>query len=605
MSIAIESKKKYKAVEPEKTVFNIRKILIDNNIFTIEHLYGYENYYHSCRIILGGENIKKLDIGQNGKGMSGTYSLASGYAEFMERIQNRTIAFEATKYAHKNFIQRKEFKELKEILANNDINPLDFYICPDEVEINMDNEELTSLLHDYFPNSCNSVPKNNNKYHIIFAPFFDVNNLKTKNLPIELFRMTTGSTGMCAGNNAEEAILQGLYEVFERYILQKIYYEDVNFPSFSPYCFEGSEIYTRLELFKEQKNINYEIKDCSLNMGLPVIGLFLFDKNKNKYTFRLGADINPIIALERCFTEIYQGVNESNEFHFNLFSINQIDLKSEYKKGLINGTGKVPLNIFEGNDYIDKLPDNEISIYSSDAEILKYYLEKLKNNGYQIFIRDNSFLGFPTYYIYIPGMSDTNKIFFNLFDRINFTNSTSNFYSINPLYKIIDLKNKDIPFIFDLLQNKISPDINFFPYNSSEANKINKNLFFSILYFFKKEYSESLSYLNSFIFEHEMKTEELNSYYYCLRDYLQLYLQNKNTNILRCIYESDLVEEVKADLELENTFENLNAPNCFNCSSCNLRDKCSYVDVLRLTSLIQNKYKANVINQEELRNIFV
>lgn len=40
---------------------------------------------------LGNHDLAKLGIGMNGKGSTFEYALASGYAEFMEKIQNRFL----------------------------------------------------------------------------------------------------------------------------------------------------------------------------------------------------------------------------------------------------------------------------------------------------------------------------------------------------------------------------------------------------------------------------------------------------------------------------------------------------------------------------------
>ena len=52
---------------------------------------------------------------------------------------------------------------------------------------------------------------------------------------------------MCAGNTPYEAILQGINEIFERYVLQKLYLEKITPPVYSPDYFKGTAIHSRLE----------------------------------------------------------------------------------------------------------------------------------------------------------------------------------------------------------------------------------------------------------------------------------------------------------------------------------------------------------------------
>lgn len=76
--------KKYKAEAPICTIGKIRKILSDIGILLLEQHLIHDNF-SSCRVTFGNNGLDKLNIGTNGKGRTFEYSLASGYAEFMER----------------------------------------------------------------------------------------------------------------------------------------------------------------------------------------------------------------------------------------------------------------------------------------------------------------------------------------------------------------------------------------------------------------------------------------------------------------------------------------------------------------------------------------
>ena len=79
--------KKYKAEAPICTIGKIRKILSDIGILLLEQHLIHDNF-SSCRVTFGNNGLDKLNIGTNGKGRTFEYSLASGYAEFMERLEN-------------------------------------------------------------------------------------------------------------------------------------------------------------------------------------------------------------------------------------------------------------------------------------------------------------------------------------------------------------------------------------------------------------------------------------------------------------------------------------------------------------------------------------
>jgi ribosomal protein S12 methylthiotransferase accessory factor len=83
--------KPYKACDPLETVERVRAILDGLGIEVVEsHTDEPDLGLYSCRIQMvlpeGGRILP--GIGSNGKGMTRAYSLASAYAEFMERVQN-------------------------------------------------------------------------------------------------------------------------------------------------------------------------------------------------------------------------------------------------------------------------------------------------------------------------------------------------------------------------------------------------------------------------------------------------------------------------------------------------------------------------------------
>ena len=73
---------------PEETVQMIKDILEENGIHTkITNETEYNNLWYSNRVEFAELNGK----GTNGKGISYEYAMASGYAEFMERLQSRML----------------------------------------------------------------------------------------------------------------------------------------------------------------------------------------------------------------------------------------------------------------------------------------------------------------------------------------------------------------------------------------------------------------------------------------------------------------------------------------------------------------------------------
>ena len=80
---------RYKETSPQKTVKRIKEILKNNNVEVEENWTKKSSVNtYSLRLCIKGTNL-----GQNGKGMTKDFALASAYAEFLERYQNGMLVF--------------------------------------------------------------------------------------------------------------------------------------------------------------------------------------------------------------------------------------------------------------------------------------------------------------------------------------------------------------------------------------------------------------------------------------------------------------------------------------------------------------------------------
>ena len=153
--------KKYKKCAPGETVNSIRRILCGYNILLKE---DYRELYdfHSCRLTLSDPNLESFNIGTNGKGRSFEYAMASGYAEFMERLQNRVLFDNNLLYSfldrcdlHKNI---KEELSLEYLFDPKEVE-LDYECCIDKLQedgirIFESSEEENKAIEEYMRNSC-------------------------------------------------------------------------------------------------------------------------------------------------------------------------------------------------------------------------------------------------------------------------------------------------------------------------------------------------------------------------------------------------------------------------------------------------------------------
>lgn len=611
--------KSYKALPPYKTINNIRSILESLNIFTTEYHIGLNNFYQSCRVLINNGELGQLNIGTNGKGLRTDYALASAYGELMERIQNRMI-FKDMFYATSSSINKleKNYPVFCQILRDNGWE-LKFRYYPDETKYHLHTwSDLEKQLKEYLPQVYNDAAKEEIEiaksmqfnHTLLQAPFYNVNTQHVVNLPFQLIRLSSGSTGLCAGNTPEEAILQGINEIFERYVLQQIYIKRITPPTIPNSCFPNNEIIQRLEYLKKTQGITYKIKDCSLGKGFPVIGLLLIDTKNNSYSFRLGADANPDIALLRCYTEAFQGVDK-NKHIFNPINFNDenVDYKKEYNQNVINGSGCFPECIFLS---IPSYPFQGLikKNRETNEEELGYIIKFIQSMNYTIYARDNSFLNFPAYHIYIPGLSDVSSELYSLIQIVNRLNDHDFTYSIPPEYHIKSTNSEDQRNLYSRINKRQEKNISLFPYYTSPNNTINRNLLLTLVSYQLSDLKAAFKHMSLFLEENEQKQIKIERYYYALRDFFYWKIKCKEDvtllrGILKNIYGEQLSNEIIADTnDKDAIFQNFQIPNCFHCEKCDVKANCMYFSLLKLDVDIQNMYQHNMPQQDKLNKVF-
>ena len=210
-------KKPYKADTPTGTVNRIRNIIATHVLPVKEKSLGDGRDFFSCRIYLShGEDSS---IGTNGKGMNQEYALASGYAEFMERFQNRVIVYPNP--ANINSSCR---------------------FFPDEKAYELNHDDAIAAIKKYVPRVLSSTGLCSATLEGVSLPFYHVNSGKVQEVPYSLIRWINGSNGMCAGNIREEALVQGFCEVFERYCIQEMYKRKIVPPEVPRSVFDGTKV---------------------------------------------------------------------------------------------------------------------------------------------------------------------------------------------------------------------------------------------------------------------------------------------------------------------------------------------------------------------------
>lgn len=530
--------KQYKAALPEETISRVKRLLKVIGIKVKEETRTLKNLVYSARITITNGKIADLDLGSNGKGVTHEYALASGYAELMERLQTRFL------YDDLLMLPRSASKIF--------LGASFFRCAPDENFHRPDWRFFPKLGSDFKP----LVGR------VAYAEMVSMRSGEAVNVPLELMRYMTGSTGACAGNTREEAVVQGICEIVERHALQRVFLDDgKGMPTIPTSLLKGFPAFKRLGKLARGQGVSFSIKDCSFGTGLPVLGLLIW--NDTSYQFKLGVATSPDAALSRCFTEIFQGY-EGNECLLPRDPNVTLALSENFHRAKINGTGQFPAGIFadRGESTLANFKSFEKTDIAGDYEVL---MKMLFSAGYDVYIRDCSFLGFPSYYIYIPGLSDIYPELLNFEARID---------------RCMQLTRRVMSQRYPSYNAAYLPTR--YPYS----------LYAFAMSLKRKDYISAQRCFETLLGQQLPRT----SYNEAIKEFLGLRVKNLRIGLIREKLKERYGEPITEKILFEfgpnaNTSGIFKLPTCFNCSECPTQSTCAMNDIANIEKIIQRKFR--------------
>lgn len=588
--------RRYKEVTPEKTVERIKKIL-DKIGIEVEEIWNKQSSVgtYSLRVC-----VKGTDIGQNGKGMTKEFAMASGYAEFLERLQNGIFRFRVEKPTKElpfsNFPDEKYFT-VEELIQNHNC------IIENILE-NNNYKEVTKDDKIKFLKEIFNEPKNS------CLPYYSIRYKQIEYVPDKLFHYLFGSNGMCAGNSADEALIEGLSEILERYVGIKILKERLVLPEIpESYIDEFPKVKNMIEKLKQNEQYYFRLVDCSLGGKYPVAGLYIIEKNTGRFGFKLGAHPDYGIAMERCFTEASQGKDIYEYAQNCLFDFYEQD-ENEYKnltKFISSELAVVPYEILEKETTYEftKMPD--VSKLDNKT-ILKNMINKILEEKSDILVRNVSTLGFPTFSIAIPGMSeiasDTACNYLPLiedmqnilkdFRQINLTNIKEIIKMMNTI--VNEIGYEQLSLLMNLKDTSILP---------CEQIGMGAKYFLGITYIMNEEYYKAAKILEDLTFIADNLTENPVEKIIIKAVYYYASAMDKLKDHSRAMYYIDMLFDKDIAEAIDTSFKDRN--NIFINHYRITQD--DYVDnddsyYLPFMKKLREEQRDNVIDQMTNKNIF-
>lgn len=338
----------WKNCAPEETVNKIEKILQDLGIdLCVEWMVDHnplQVYSNKISIFNQSPNLKT-----GGKGITPNYAKASGYAEFIERLQTFMLFY----------------------------RDYDITVFKDE---EYDNEIQSCI-----------------------CPFLNLYTGEVENLPSY---MSTHSTGMAAGNTDKEAIVHAICEIVERQTILDFINGNlqVNKQLFvSDFKFN----FTALEKLFDGRIRIFDVG----RFGIPTVAIICENQYTKQLFFKIDCGPTLDLAVERCITEFFQYNNFNNLSAFYWMGetpSSEVSFETLFSIIIDYNMGPIPrdlFNVFNSNSIPWGKTDYPIA---SENDIIITFLNACRNEYKysEVFLRDFKWAGFPTVDIYIPDLSE-------------------------------------------------------------------------------------------------------------------------------------------------------------------------------------------------------
>lgn len=523
--------------DPKETVKLIKKILKENNIKVKESKVKniYKKFY-SIRL----ELKDFYSLGSNGKGLTKKLAKASAYAELMERLESRMLINTYFLNKENTFISYQDEKEDK---------------------LNQNKPLLKTFFEEN--TKASSFLKENSKYNYV-SKYKNLLTSKCEYLPSKLINATSFSNGLCAGNNYYEAINQGICEIFERYAYRQILINST--PLKTVIIDDSLSINNRIK-YLQSKGFNITIKDCTLGV-YPVIGIYITNNEKTKYIFTIGSDSNLNVAIQRCLTEAFQGLTTDEEILNKMKSItnnyddlSDFDKKSNWLKNYSSNNGIHPIKIFSSTKTISHKNMKCFSKLETNKSIYNYLLNIIESNNLSVYVKDFSYLGFNTYKVFIPTLSNIDPINNNEKDIIK------NFELLKEIYFNLDNASNDKL----ILASKLIEEI----HSNSKYSFIKLGNYFHARNYIKTPYNDITFELLYVLINYKLNNK-VN---------FNLLTNKKLIDYLESINSSDKYTYIIKDLKLT-------LPTCPNCNTCKVKRTCKYKEWQKINETLKEKEKA-------------
>ncbi|MGC9385349.1 MAG: 30S ribosomal protein S12 methylthiotransferase accessory factor YcaO [Hydrogenovibrio sp.] len=332
----------------------------------------------------------------NGKGASRKATLASALGEFFERLE--------TNYFFSDF-----YLEPSEDDAD---KAPDWLYFPDEKTIAL--EDFKSLLTpslwaiyeaDGDLSGDDFLSLNDSVERIRCLPLRQARSGEIVYFPMNLLSNLYASNGLSAGNTPQEALVQGLSEVFERWVKQRILTENLCLPEVPEALIQQFPTVVAARTALQAEGLAVSIRDASLGGAYPVMNVTLLDRKSGRCFASFGAHPMFEVALERTLTESLQGrrLEQLDGFQTPVFDAERVAEDENIENHFIDSSGLIHAR------FISRQYDFEFVHWDFEGDTsaqLENLLQRFDREGRDVFYAEYNHFGVPACRILVPGVSE-------------------------------------------------------------------------------------------------------------------------------------------------------------------------------------------------------
>ncbi|MES0327414.1 MAG: 30S ribosomal protein S12 methylthiotransferase accessory factor YcaO [Gammaproteobacteria bacterium] len=333
----------------------------------------------------------------NGKGATRKACLASALGEYFERLScnyffaDFYLGEEFSKGEFVHYPDERWFKVEGEAIPEG--------LLDDDLWAYYDPEQQVKAKHLFDTNS------GTDERGICALPYARQRDGEKRWFPVSVIGNIYVSNGMSAGNTKNEARVQSLSEVFERYVKNKIISEGICLPEVPQAVLNR---YPKIvEAIKELESHDYHLRiaDASLGGQYPVMSVTLMNPRDATVYASFGAHPSFEVALERTVTELLQGrsLYELDDFLPPSMDLEEVADHQNLETHFIDSSGLMAYDFFKSK------PDYEFYDWDHDTDNddeFEYLCKIIHDMGHDIYISDYEHLNVYACRIIVPGMSD-------------------------------------------------------------------------------------------------------------------------------------------------------------------------------------------------------